>query len=84
MVARLVTHPTLSKPDRRCPPIRGAGADAANRFGQIASVLAASGTPFGQIDTLIAAHALAFDVTLVTNNDRHFGRVRGLRTESWR
>ena len=60
------------------------GADAANRFGQIASVLAASGTPIGQIDTLIAAHALALDVTLVTNNDRHFGRVRGLRTESWR
>ena len=59
------------------------GPDAADRFGQIAAVLAGSGTPIGQVDTLIAAHALAMHVTLVTNNARHFGRVRGLRTENW-
>jgi tRNA(fMet)-specific endonuclease VapC len=58
-------------------------ADAADRFGQIGAVLAGEGTPIGQIDTLIAAHALVLDVTLVSNNARHFGRVRGLRTESW-
>jgi tRNA(fMet)-specific endonuclease VapC len=58
--------------------------DTANRFGQIAAALADSGTPIGQMDTLIAAHALALDVTLVTGNARHFAKVRGLRTESWR
>ena len=57
--------------------------DAANRFGQIAAVLAESGSPIGHLDTLIAAHALALGVTLVTNNARHFGKVRGLRTENW-
>jgi tRNA(fMet)-specific endonuclease VapC len=35
------------------------------------------------LDTLIAAHALALNVTLVTNNLRHFTQVRGLRTENW-
>jgi tRNA(fMet)-specific endonuclease VapC len=35
------------------------------------------------MDTLIAAHAMALNVTLVTNNIRHFSRVRGLRTENW-
>ncbi len=58
-------------------------ADAAGRFGQIGAVLEAEGTPIGQIDTLIAAHALVLSVILVSNNARHFGRVRGLRTESW-
>ena len=57
--------------------------DAANRFGQIAAVLAEAGSPIGHMDTLIAAHALALRVTLVTNNVRHFGKVRGLRTENW-
>jgi tRNA(fMet)-specific endonuclease VapC len=46
-------------------------------------VLARDGTPIGQIDTLIAAHALALDLTLVSNNVRHFGKVRGLRTDNW-
>ena len=58
-------------------------AKAADRFGQIGALLADEGTPIGQLDTLIAAHALVLGVTLVSNNARHFGRVRGLRTESW-
>jgi len=58
-------------------------ADAADRFGQVGSLLARAGTPIGQIDTLIAAHALALHLTLVSNNARHFGKVRGLQTESW-
>ena len=51
------------------------GADAANRFGQVGALLARN--------TLIAAHALTLDVTLVSNNARHCARIRGLRTESW-
>ncbi len=34
-------------------------------------------------DRLIAAHALALDLTLITNNDRDFAEIEGLRTENW-
>lgn len=37
----------------------------------------------GPLDMLIAAHALALDATLVTNNQREFQRVKGLRIENW-
>jgi len=45
--------------------------------------LAGQGTPIGEFDTLIAAHALAVRVTLVTSNTKHFERVAGLKTENW-
>jgi len=41
------------------------------------------GKPVGDLDSLIAAQALARDLILVTNNLREFERVRGLRTENW-
>jgi len=56
---------------------------AADRFGRVASALAGQGTPIGEFDTLIAAHALAARLTLVTNNTRHFARVTGLKMENW-
>jgi tRNA(fMet)-specific endonuclease VapC len=37
----------------------------------------------GSFDRLIAAHALALDATLVTNNLRDFADVPGLRVENW-
>jgi tRNA(fMet)-specific endonuclease VapC len=45
--------------------------------------LQAAGQPIGAIDTLIAAHALAVDAVLVTNNLAEFGRVPGLKSENW-
>lgn len=42
-----------------------------------------AGTPIGEVDLLIAAHALADDLTLVTNNTREFERVKGLKLENW-
>jgi len=51
--------------------------------GQIRADLATKGTPIGPNDLLIAAIALANDVTLVTHNTREFGRVSGLRLEDW-
>jgi tRNA(fMet)-specific endonuclease VapC len=57
--------------------------NAAAAFGQLATALLDKGAPIGHMDTLIAAHALALEVVFVTNNTRQFGRVRGLRTESW-
>lgn len=52
-------------------------------FGRIAADLAEKGSPIGEFDVLIAAHAIVLDATLVTNNVKHFKRVRSLRTENW-
>lgn len=56
---------------------------AADQFATLASVLARKGTPIGILDTLVAAHALALGLTVVTNNTRHFARVPGLKIENW-
>ena len=58
-------------------------AQAAGRFGAVAAALVRAGTPIGGFDTLIAAHALALGLTLVTNNTQHFSRVSGLKVENW-
>ena len=56
---------------------------AAAEFGRIGSLLADKGTPIGEFDVLIAAHAVALRCTLVTNNVRHFSKVPGLSVENW-
>jgi tRNA(fMet)-specific endonuclease VapC len=56
---------------------------AADRFGTVAAALAKRGEPIGTFDTLIAAHALACGLTLVTNNTKHFQRVAGLKLANW-
>ena len=55
----------------------------AGNFGRIASGLVEKGTPIGEFDAMIAAHALALGVTLVTNNVKHFSRVPGLKLANW-
>lgn len=57
--------------------------DAAASYGKVRAELEQRGTPIGPLDTLIAAHALSLDATLVTNNTREFGRVPELRLEDW-
>jgi tRNA(fMet)-specific endonuclease VapC len=55
----------------------------AARYGNLRAELERRGTPLGNLDTLIAAHALASDCTLVSN-DQAFARVPpGLRWEDW-
>jgi tRNA(fMet)-specific endonuclease VapC len=56
---------------------------AAATYGEIRATLEAQGTPIGALDTLIAAHALSLNVTLVTNNTREFSRVPGLQVIDW-
>ncbi len=56
---------------------------AMRKYGKVRAHLERKGTPIGALDTLIAAHALALDVVLVTNNLREFKRVPGLRLENW-
>ena len=60
------------------------GNPADRYYAEIRSRLEQTGTtPIGQNDTLIAAHALALDCTLVTNNEREFSRIEALRVENW-
>ena len=59
-------------------------ARAARRAGRLRSELEEAGSPIGPYDLLIAAHALALGLALVTANKREFGRVAGLQIESWR
>ncbi len=59
------------------------GSRAAEHYGRIRADLAARGTPIGANDLLIAATALAHDLTVVTRNTREFERVVGLRVEDW-
>ena len=56
---------------------------AALEFGRLGSILAGRGTPIGEFDVLIAAHAVALRCTLVTNNVRHYSKVPGLSVENW-
>lgn len=56
---------------------------ANEHYGSIRQHLARQGTPIGPNDLLIAAHALALDLTVVTANEREFTRVPSLRVENW-
>jgi len=51
--------------------------------GDVRSSLEKRGEVIGPHDLLIAAHALSLDRTLITNNEREFKRVEGLRVENW-
>lgn len=56
---------------------------AEEAYADIRAALEMAGRPIGPTDLLIAAHALALDLTLVTANIREFSRVSGLRVENW-
>jgi tRNA(fMet)-specific endonuclease VapC len=58
-------------------------ASAAEQFADLQTILFNQGTPIGANDTLIAAHALSLDATLVTNNIKHFSKVPSLRIANW-
>lgn len=58
-------------------------APADTAYGAVRVALEAAGTPIGANDLLIAAQTLALDMVLVTNNEREFARVRGLKIENW-
>ncbi|WP_244598768.1 type II toxin-antitoxin system VapC family toxin [Rhizobium tubonense] len=52
------------------------------RYGEVRLALR-QGKNIGQNDLWIAAHALALDAVLVTDNEREFSRVPGLKVENW-
>ena len=51
--------------------------------GEVRAELSRQGTPIGPYDVLIAGHARARGLTLVTNNTGEFRRVAGLKLEDW-
>jgi tRNA(fMet)-specific endonuclease VapC len=57
--------------------------DAAMAYGRIRAELAKAGTPIGPNDLMIAAIALANNLTLVTHNVSEFGRITDLKIEDW-
>jgi tRNA(fMet)-specific endonuclease VapC len=56
---------------------------AAETYGTIRAELEAKGEMIGNNDLWIAAHALADSLILVTNNEKEFRRVRGLKIQNW-
>ena len=59
------------------------GRESAETCGNLKAALEASGTRLDVFDLAIAACALAHNLTLVTNNTRHFRRVQGLKLTNW-
>ncbi|HLF96719.1 MAG TPA: type II toxin-antitoxin system VapC family toxin [Methylococcaceae bacterium] len=57
--------------------------DAGTQYGRIRATLERNGEVIGNNDLWIAAHAQTAALTLVTNNEREFVRVEGLRVENW-
>ena len=57
--------------------------EAGHHYAQIRASLERAGKPIGGMDLLIAAHAMAENSVLVTNNAREFLRVPGLPVEEW-
>lgn len=56
---------------------------ADRHYADIRLTLKRQGKPIGANDLWIAAHALALDATLVSDNEREFSRVPGLKVENW-
>ena len=66
-------------------PLRVAPFDdrASELYGRVRAELERKGTPIGALDTMIAAHALAEDSVVITNNAREFLRIPGVAVEEW-
>ena len=56
---------------------------AAEAYGTIRAELSSKGQMIGNNDLWIAAHAVSTRLTLVTNNEKEFRRVRGLKMQNW-
>jgi len=64
-------------------PVLSIPESAGNTYGAIRALLASKGKPIGNNDLWIAAHAKAAGLMLVTNNEREFKRVPGLKIQNW-
>lgn len=60
----------------------GLDAETANLFGQERHRLRRAGSLIADMDLLIGVTAVRHNLTLLTNNRRHFERIEGIRIES--
>src|SRR5229473_4073000 len=67
----------------RMLPVLGLPETVAEAYGTIRAELERKGQMIGNNDLWIAAHAKAAGLTLVSNNEREFRRVRGLKVQNW-
>ena len=56
---------------------------AADQYGMIRTELEVAGNPIGAMDMMIAAHAKSIKAVLVTNNQKHFTKIKGLKIDNW-
>lgn len=59
------------------------GEEAAEIFGRLKARLESEGNRLDDFDLIIAATALTHNLVLVTNNEKHFQRIEGLKIENW-
>lgn len=59
------------------------GPETGETFGRMKAGLEATGVRLADLDLIIAAIALTRNLTLVTNNQKHFGRIQGLKLINW-
>ena len=71
---RMIEHTLISIPVNK---------SVADTFGRLKAKLESIGNRLDDFDLIIAATALAENLTLVSNNERHFKRVPGLKIENW-
>lgn len=64
-------------------PVLDMQQEVGQRYGEIRATLQQKGTPIGNNDLWIAAHALSENLILVTNNEKEFMRVPNLSVENW-
>ena len=64
-------------------PVAEPDAAVGEAYGALRAHLERAGTPIGNNDLWIAAHALSLGITLISNNTREFERVENLKLENW-
>jgi tRNA(fMet)-specific endonuclease VapC len=64
-------------------PVQPLPKEAGEAYGAVRAALEAKGTPIGNNDLWIAAHARAAGLTLITNNESEFKRIQDLEIENW-
>jgi len=65
-----------------CVAVLAWDSDAAQQYGSLRATLERESQPMGNLDAMIAAHALALDAVLVTN-DHAFVRIKKLKVVDW-
>jgi tRNA(fMet)-specific endonuclease VapC len=64
-------------------PVLAMPEEAGEAYGEMRAALESAGQMIGNNDLWIAAHAKSAGLTLVTNNEREFRRIPGLRLQNW-